>query len=132
MTPGKQLLFWDDQIAGEGLQPLLNALGVALGRKRGQPKDHVRHDIPPIDRVELIRALQQRSVANPTGGEIGISYMGWADCRICGARLGTRDFTNYGFVWPEKADHYVALHKVWTPECSELLAAVRRNQRRSP
>jgi len=124
---GKKLLFWDDEIAGEGLQPLIDAIGISLGHKRGQPRDHVRHDIPPVDRLELIRAL-----TNPTGGEVLMGYMGWADCRICGKRLGTRDFGGYGFVWPELADHYVVAHKVWTPECSELLAAVRRSRRRSP
>jgi hypothetical protein len=127
---GKRLLFWDEEIAGEGLQPLLDALGVSLGQKRGQPRDHVRHDIDPIDRVELIRALQLRSVTNPTGGDVLMSYMGWADCRICGKRLGTRDFFGHGFVWPEKADHYLTSHKVWTPECDEMLAAVRRSHRR--
>jgi hypothetical protein len=58
-----------------------------------------------------------------------MSYMGWADCRMCGRRLGTRDFFGDGFVWPEMADHYVLDHKVWTPECDEMLAAVRREFR---
>lgn len=129
--PGKQLLFWDDEPANEGLQPLLDTIAVALGRKRGQPKDHVRHDVPPVDRLELIRALQLRSVTNPAGGAVLMNYMGWAVCRICGKRLGTRDFAAHGFVWPEKADHYLVAHQVWTPECAEMLAAVRRQQRKT-
>lgn len=36
------------------------------------------------------------------------------------------------FVRPEKADHYVLIHKVWTKECDEMLAAVRRARRRVP
>lgn len=34
------------------------------------------------------------------------------------------DLTRFGFVWPEKAEHYLTEHGVWTPECSELLLAV--------
>ena len=121
---GKRLLFWDD-LHGE-LQPLLDLLGVVPGgRKYGQPKDHVRRDVPRADRETLARALQLRSPANPTGGDVLMGYMGWADCRICGDRLGTRDFFRYGFVWPERADHYVLAHDVWTKECAELLAALR-------
>jgi hypothetical protein len=46
--------------------------------------------------------------------------MGWASCRICGANLGSRDLTAFGFVWPEKAEHYIVAHDVWTPECTQL------------
>jgi hypothetical protein len=128
IAPGKKLLFWDEQIGG-ALQPLLDALHVTLrGSVYGQPKDHVRRNVPRADREQLARALQLRSSANPTGGEILMAYMGWADCRICGEKLGTRDFCGYGFVWPELADHYVLTHDVWTPECGELLAAVKRSQ----
>src|SRR5262249_35450515 len=31
------------------------------------------------------------------------------------------DLTRFGFVWPEKAEHYVLAHDVWTPECSALV-----------
>jgi hypothetical protein len=128
---GKKILFWDD-LAGE-LQPLLDLLGVVPGgRRNGQPKDHIRTDVPWADREELARALQLRSTMNPIGGDILMGYMGWADCRICGARLGTQDLFGHGFVWPEKADHYVLVHKVWTPECDEMLAVVRRSRRRVP
>jgi hypothetical protein len=129
---GKRLLFWDDQ-GGAELQPLLDLLGVVPGgRKYGQPKDHVRQDVPWADREELGRALQLRTTMNPMGGDILMSYMGWADCRICGERLGTSDFFGHGFMWPEKADHYVLIHKVWTKECDEMLAAVRHARRRAP
>jgi hypothetical protein len=125
---GKKLLFWDEQ-AGE-LQPLLDLLGVVPGgRKYGQPRDHVRHDVRRSDREALARALQLRSTTNPTGGDVGVSYMGWADCRMCEERLGTRDLFGNGFVWPEKAEHYVLVHGVWTRECDELLAAVQRAKR---
>jgi hypothetical protein len=129
---GKRLLFWDEKVDG-GLGILLDALGVVPGgRRHGQPRDHVRRDVPRADREELARALQIRSSTNPTGGDVLMGYMGWADCRMCGARLGTRDLFGHGFVWPELAEHYVLVHDVWTPECAELLAVLRRAPRRTP
>lgn len=129
---GKRILFWDERAGGE-LQPLLDMLGVVPGgRKHGQPKDHVRRDVPWEDREEVARALQLRSTMNPIGGDVLMGYFGWADCRMCGERLGTRDLFGHGFVWPEKADHYILNHHVWTPGCDELLAAVRRARRRAP
>ena len=119
---GRPLLFWDDEVGGP-LQPLLDALGVIPGGRK--PRDHVRDDVPWIDRETLARALQLRSRVNPTGGDVLMGYMGWADCRMCGQRLGTRDFFGHGFVWPEMADHYVLNHEVWTRECAEMLMAVR-------
>lgn len=127
---GKPLLFWDD-LAGE-LQPLLNLLGVVPGgQKYGQPRDHIRRDVPRTDREELARALQLRSRTNPMGADVLMGYMGWADCRICGKQLGTRDVFGHGFVWPEMSDHYVLVHNVWTDECTDMLAAIRNTQRRT-
>lgn len=129
---GKPLLFWDEQVEGD-LGQLLGFLGVVPGGKKyGQPRDHIRHDVPTADRNELARALQLRTAANPTGGDVLMGYMGYADCRICGQRLGTRDFFGHGFVWPEMADHYVIVHSVWTKECDEMLAAVRRAKGYAP
>ena len=48
--------------------------------------------------------------------------MGWANCRICDANLGSGDLTAFGHVWPEKAEHYVLKHAVWTPACEAILA----------
>lgn len=130
-SAGRPILFWDDETRSP-LQPLLDALGVfPKGRRYGQPKDHVRHDVPWTDREELSRALQLRSPTGILGGDVLMSYMGWANCRMCGQQLGTRDFFGYGFVWPEMADHYIRNHKVWTPECDEMLAVVRRALRKS-
>jgi hypothetical protein len=127
---GKRILFWDDLPSTTGLDPLLD-LFVGL-KKLGRPQDFVRHDIPWDDRETLGKALRLRSGQEATagypGGDVLMGYMGWADCRICGERLGTRDLFGYGFVWPEKAEHYVLSHKVWTPDCDLMLAAVRRAQ----
>ena len=119
-TAGTPLLFWDEQ-AGE-LQPLLDMLGVVPGgHQYGQPKDHVRHDMPRATREELARALQD--------GNVLMTYRGCAACRICGARLGSQDLFGHGFVWPQKAEHYVLMHDVWTKECDALLAVLRRATR---
>ena len=119
-TAGTPLLFWDEQ-AGE-LQPLLDMLGVVPGGRRyDQPSVHVRHDVPQDKRQELARALQD--------GNVLTTYRGCAACRICGVRLGSQDWFGYGFVWPQKAEHYVLMHDVWTKECDALLAVLRRATR---
>ena len=119
-TAGTPLLFWDEQ-AGE-LQPLLDMLGVVPGGRRyGQPKDHVRHDVPRQAREELAGTLEQ--------GNVLMTYRGSAACRICGARLGSQDLFAHGFVWPQKAEHYVLVHDVWTKECDALLATLRQAAR---
>ncbi len=89
--------------------------GEAAGER---PIDHVRRDVPSAARDQLAFVLQNGRDAHPH-----MQAMGWASCRICGANLGSRDLCAFGFVWPEKADHYVTKHGVWTPECSQLLQA---------
>lgn len=130
-APGKRLLFWDE-LAGE-LQPLLDLLNVVPGgRKYGQPKDHIRRDVPWPDREDLSVALQLRSSLNTRGGDVLMGYRGRANCRICSLQLGSRDLFGHGFMWPEKAEHYVIVHHVWTPECDEMLGVVRKTGGKSP
>lgn len=81
-----------------------------------RPQDFVDPSVPAWARAAVAFVLSHGADAHP-----GIQAMGWADCRLCGARLGSRDLTRFGFVWPEKADHYVTAHDVWTPECAALL-----------
>ncbi len=120
-TSGKRILFWSDSA-----EPWTTMLTSWFGVPQVQPWDFVRKDIPYDDRRVVARALDLRSTMNPTGGEILMGYFGIANCRICKAPLGSRDLFGHGFVWPEKADHYVLNHNVWTPDCDELLMAVRR------
>jgi len=42
------------------------------------------------------------------------SYMGFADCRVCGLRLGTMDMETADKKWifPEKWEHYITEHGV--------------------
>jgi hypothetical protein len=57
-------------------------------------------------------------------GTRGIGYMGYANCRICDTLLGSADMTGWGFVWPEKAEHYLLAHSVWTPQCMDFFNAL--------
>ena len=84
-----------------------------------RPQDYVDAFVPSWARKAVAFVLARGADAHP-----GIQALGWADCRICGAQLGSMDLTSFGHVWPEKADHYLVKHEVWTPECSELLLAV--------
>ncbi len=52
-------------------------------------------------------------------------YLGWAECRICGLMLGTKDIGRFGFVWPEKAEHYIEAHGVWTPGLTAFVAQLK-------
>lgn len=79
------------------------------------PDAFVRDDIAPWKR--------QRAATLLVAGYDVMAYMGWAECRICGERLGTKDLGGHGLVWPEKAEHYITEHGVWTPDCDRLLAA---------
>jgi hypothetical protein len=83
--------------------------------KGERPQDFIRTDIPSKYRYRVAELL--------ASGERHISYLGYACCRICGELLGTSDVTGYGFVWPEKAEHYITEHDVWTPGCAALLRA---------
>ncbi len=84
-----------------------------------RPHDFIAAQVPSWQRDAIVLVLQNGVDAHP-----GIQAKGWASCRICGAQLGSMDLTRYGYVWPEKADHYLVEHGIWTPECSDLLQVV--------
>ncbi len=98
---GQRILYW----------------GVELGAR---PQDHVRTDISRRYRHELAAVLGAGAESHPD-----IRYKGSATCRICGEQLGARDLHGHGYEWPEKAEHYVLAHDVWTPGCEALLQASR-------
>jgi len=83
-----------------------------------RPHDFVDRSVLGWRRSAVALALKNGADAHP-----GVQAMGWADCRICGARLGSMDLTRFGFVWPEGAEHYITRHAVWTSECEDLLRA---------
>ena len=81
-------------------------------RFAGLTKDVSKEDV--VTAVALLRS--GRPLQN---------YMGWADCRICELMLGTKDVGRFGFVWPEKAEHYVEEHGVWTPGLAAFVAQLK-------
>ncbi len=97
--PARSILFW----------------GLLRGER---PQDFVRTDITLERRQALAATL--------AAGRTCIAYMRWANCRICGSHLGSKDLGAFGFVWPEKAEHYILTHGVWTPDCDALEFAITR------
>jgi hypothetical protein len=74
--------------------------------------------VPDLARRQVTLVLQNGEDAHP-----GVQLKGSASCRLCDEMLGSGNLNAFGFVWPEKADHYVTAHDVWTPGCEELLRA---------
>jgi hypothetical protein len=89
-----------------------------------RPQSHVNGTarVTPGDMLTAIAVLR--------AGEVLERYLGYADCRICGQTLGTKDLTAFDFVWPEGAEHYIMVHGVWVPGMDELLAAVKSGVQR--
>jgi len=48
-------------------------------------------------------------------GDVAASCRGWSDCRLCGKRNGSQDFTDGRYVWPSGFDHYISEHGVRPP-----------------
>ena len=51
------------------------------------------------------------------------AWRGWANCRICGAHLGSHDLAAFGFIFPEFSEHYLIKHGLWMPELDDLYEA---------
>lgn len=49
-------------------------------------------------------------------GFMSTGWMGPSQCRICGAYLGSHDFEDDQWVWPERLSHYLLEHKVKLPK----------------
>ena len=82
-----------------------------------RPSSFVRPDIAAADRDRVVEALRS--------GVVVFAYLGFASCRICQTPLGTCDMLTHGMLYPQKAEHYLVEHSVWTPECDELLHRIR-------
>ena len=52
------------------------------------------------------------------------AYMGKSACRFCGELVGSREFTDRVYAWPEGLPHYVREHSVRLP--SAVVEHVRR------
>ncbi len=58
---------------------------------------------------------KQRLVAYLESGQLFVDYMGYAYCRLgctLPAELGSSDFTDGVWVWPEGLSHYIESHSV--------------------
>ena len=73
----------------------------------------ITSDIPISSILEVVDFLR-----NPQGET---AYKGWANCRICGETLGTKDFHRNGYTWPEMAEHYILKHYHWDESLTELM-----------
>lgn len=118
------MLYWGSAFEfpsqpGRGIEILTDvAMAIFTGKPvLRDPARCRRTNVPERDREELAAVLAQ--------GVVLERYMGHANCRICGLELGSADLTGWGFMWPEKAEHYILVHLVWTPDCDRLLQAVR-------
>jgi hypothetical protein len=132
----KHVLFWGPAITWpsygdmRGINLLVDGIfALALGvLPPNEPKHHIRPGIPRADREALAVAL--------ASGKKAESYFGYAECRICSSseigavrrtEIGCADLYGWGYIWPAGAEHYILEHDVWTPDCTRLLAAVRRD-----
>lgn len=48
-------------------------------------------------------------------GFVSRAYLGYADCRICGERIGSLELSDGIYCWPEGLLHYVRVHAVGLP-----------------
>lgn len=112
------IMFWGTAFAVPTAdRPSAMLVGLFVGMFTGampniQPKDCVRRD--PRARRDLVAKLL-------ASGKVIESYFGYAECRMCGAQLGSRDFGGWDHLWPEKAEHYVLEHDVWVPGLDRLI-----------
>lgn len=69
------------------------------------PRDHIDSSWSVAERDRTLRYLDSA----PYEATV---YMGWSECRLCGAANGTRDLTDGTFVFPEGFAHYLRDHCV--------------------
>jgi hypothetical protein len=48
-------------------------------------------------------------------GLVALAFMGYSECRLCGAQNGNLELTDGGYVWPEGLGHYVRQQSVRLP-----------------
>lgn len=115
------IMFWGHAIersphpSDRGINLLTDiALALVTGRAPNyQPQHCVRTDVPRERRELAARLL--------ASGKAFETYFGHAECRICGIELGCADMAGWGFLWPEKCEHYVLTHDVWVPGLDRLI-----------
>lgn len=76
---------------------------------------------PTWDHAERERVASALDV----GREVA-SYKGWANCRLCGKSIGSRDLTDGVYVYPDGLSHYVREHAVQVPDDMRARALAKR------
>ena len=73
----------------------------------------------PEDYIDLDWDVEERNrIADhlKKGGKVALYYCGYADCRICGEKLGCSERYDGTYLWPDGFDHYLVEHGVKPPE----------------
>ncbi|WP_232216185.1 hypothetical protein [Promicromonospora sukumoe] len=72
-----------------------------------EPRDFVDPDWDEDERDEVHFYLST--------GTVRVAFMGLSECRLCGERVGSLEYTDGVYVWPEGLAHYVEEHSVRLP-----------------
>jgi hypothetical protein len=51
-----------------------------------------------------------------SSGTIARTYMGRSSCRFCGGSIGSNEFTDGTYLWPEGLTHYIDEHQLRLPQ----------------
>jgi hypothetical protein len=90
-------------------------------------------DLPRADGLIRVgwRLSERDKIANYLSRGVPCNFfLGFASCRLCDERLGTRDPTDGEWVWPERLEHYITVHDVTLPDV--FISAMERNRWRVP
>lgn len=90
-----------------GLAQREDAVELHADHLRPRPGDLVSDDWSPELKSVVVGHLERGGVLN--------SYRGTSLCRLCGQSNGSRELTDYAYVWPEGYAHYVRDHGVKPP-----------------
>jgi hypothetical protein len=71
-------------------------------------EDCVDTNWDPAERARVIGYLKR--------GKVKDQWMGYSDCRLCGALNGSACLTDGVYVWPEGFAHYLEAHGVKPPQ----------------
>jgi hypothetical protein len=81
------------------------------------PPDQCRGLPNPRDLVSSLDDKTHRTVVKHLRqGTVFRAFMGTSRCRFCAKDLGSREFSDGVFAWPEGLDHYVHEHHVRLPD----------------
>ncbi len=75
-------------------------------------------DLPmPIPDYPWDESVRQKVIAYLKNGKVSDCYKGCSTCRICGIYgVGSCDFVDEEYLWPEGLSHYVEKHNIELPK----------------